>query len=65
MVLGKVCQRFFTKVILYAGLSQVKKVLGTINLYAFLESGIEGAIHTVREWADIGRGIWEITGGDD
>ena len=29
---------------------------GIVNLHAGIESGIEGSIHAVREWEDLGRG---------
>ena len=52
----EVCRRLFAKLFLQSGGAQSEKAYGSVNLCAGLESGIEEAIHTVREREELSRG---------
>ena len=52
----EVCCRLFTKLVLRVGGAQSKEAYGSVNLCAGLGSGIEGAMHAVREREELGRG---------
>ena len=52
----KVCLCFFDNIVLQAGGVQAKEACRSVNLCSGFKAIIEGSIHVVREWEDIGRG---------
>ena len=52
----EVCRRLIFNIVLRSGGVQAKEACGSVNLCASLDAGIEGAINTVRELEELGRG---------